>query len=240
MSPMRGGVIAAFARCALFSGCALIGLAVSGCGPSEESLAHRPGWQLHTRLVFLAADLRTERPAPPRTSYRLWFPYVTGDLYGPPGTGDFVNAAVHPDGTIDIDLGATERDLVQSLEPTEFSLSYLKIEPAGARIARFAPIVLQANGIDPIGIAEWVDLDSRETLLLVYADRAARITGHTVARGTPTAYDIRFPGAGYVWVAGRESDQGVTYVGVPRPAHLVLAVVPPVVLPAPPAMPRTG
>lgn len=206
---------------------AMIGLAtVSGCGPSADSLAHRAGWQIHARLVFLTADLRRERPAPPRSSYRLWFPYVTGDLYGAPGTGDFVNARVRPDGEIDIDLGATERDLVRSLEPTDFNLPYLKIEPANARIARFAPMALQANGIDPIGMAEWVDLDSRETLLLVYADRAARITGHTIARGTPVSYDIRLPGAGYVWIAGRASGQSMSYRAVPRPAHLALAVVP--------------
>jgi len=204
----------------------MIGLAaLSGCEPSG-SLAHRPGWQIHARLVFLTADLRTEQPAPPRASYRLWFPYVTGDLYGSPSTGDFVNATVQPDGVIDIDLGATEPDLVSSLEPTEFSLSYLKIEPASARIARFAPMALEANGIDPIGTAEWVDLDSRETLLLVYADRAAHITGHTLARGTPVSYDIRFPAAGYVWIAGRESGQGTTYLAVSRPMHLALAIVP--------------
>jgi hypothetical protein len=205
---------------------ALVIIAVSGCSPSEESLAHRPGWQIHARLVFLAADLRSERPAPPRASYRLWFPYVTGDLYGAPGTGDFINASVGADGVIDIDLGATERDLVHSLEPTEFSLSYLKIEPAAARIARLAPAALQANGIDPIGTTEWVDLDSRESLMLVYADRASRISGRRSARGTSVSYDVRFPGAGYVWIAGRESGQGVTYIAVPRPAHLALAITP--------------
>ena len=209
-----------------FCASALTAAALSGCGPSEQSLAHRPGWQIHARLTFLTADLSSERPAPPSASYRLWFPYVTGDLYGAPGTGDFVNAAVHADGEIDIDLGATERDLVRSLEPTEFSLSYLKIEPADARIARLAPAALQANGIDPIGTTEWVDLDARESLMLVYADRAARITGHTIARGTPVSYDIRFPGAGYVWIAGRESGQGVRYLAVPGPARLALAVVP--------------
>ena len=216
---------AMLARCAALA-CGALALALMGCGPSEESLAHRPGWQIHARLVFLAADLRSERAAPPRASYRLWFPYVTGDLYGAPGTGDFVHALVKPDGEIDIDLGATERDLVRSLEPTEFSLSYLKIEPADARIARLAPAALQANGIDPIGMSEWVDLDSRESLLLVYADRAARITGHTNARVTLVTYDIRFPSAGYVWIAGRRSAEGVSYVVVPWPAHLALAITP--------------
>lgn len=217
---------ASIGRAVLACGAVLAWAALGGCAPSERSLANRPGWQLHARLVFLSADLRSDRPAPPRASYRLWFPYVTGDLYGAPGTGDFVHALVHDDGRIEIDLGATERDLVRSLDPTEFSLPYLKIEPAEARIARLAPAALQANGIDPIGTTEWVDLDSRESLLLVYADRAALIVGHTLARGTPVSYDIRFSGAGYVWIAGRESARGIRYIAVPRPSHLALAIVP--------------
>jgi hypothetical protein len=224
----RAGSAADKALARVLALCAALVIAtLCGCSPSEDRLAHRPGWQVHARLVFLTEDLKSERPAPPRASYRLWFPFVTGDLYGAPGTGDFVNAAVRANGEIDIDLGATERDLVRSLEPTEFSLPYLKIEPADARIARLAPAVLQANGIDPIGMTEWVDLDSREGLMLVYADRAARIIGHTNARGTPVSYDVRFLRAGYVWIAGRESGQGgVTYVAVPPPAHLGLAVTP--------------
>jgi hypothetical protein len=227
LKPVRAASAADEARARFLALCAVLVIAtVSGCSPSEQSLAHRPGWQVHAQLVFLTADLRSERPAPPRASYRLWFPYVTGDLYGAPGTGDFVNATVDADGRIDIDLGATERDLVRSLEPTEFSLSFLKIEPANARIARLAPAALQANGIDPIGTTEWVDLDTREGLMLVYADRAAHISGHMNARGTPISYDVRFPGAGYVWIAGRESEQGTTYLAVPQPAHLALAITP--------------
>lgn len=209
--------------CMLIAAC----LALGGCGARDGGLAHRPGWQIHARLAFLSSDLAAYRPAPPEGSYRLWFPYVVGALYGAPGAGDFVQAAVHPDGTIDIDLGATERDLVRSLEPTDFSLPYLKIEPANARIARLAPSALQADGIERIGITDWVDLDSRERLMLVYADRPARIVGKTIARGRPVRYDIRFPAAGYVWVARRESaGQGVDYLAVPAPVHLALAVTP--------------
>jgi hypothetical protein len=227
LKPIRAAAAADEGLARLVALCAALLVAtLGGCSPSEDSLAHRPGWQVHAQLVFLTADLRSERPAPPRASYRLWFPFVTGDLYGAPGTGDFVNAAVSTDGEIEIDLGATERDLVRSLEPTEFSLSFLKIEPAEARIARLAPAALQANGIDPIGTTQWVDLDSRESLMLVYADRAARVIGQRIARGTPVSYDVRFPGAGYVWIAGRASRQGLTYLAVPAPAHLALAITP--------------
>lgn len=204
--------------------CAVL-LALGGCGHGARSA--RPDWVIHSRLVFLTADLRTERPPPPFKSFRLWFPFVIGRFYGAPGTGDFVGASVHPDGTLEVDLNRSLPDLLASLEPTHFSLSFLKIEPADARIARLAPATLQADGIDPIGTTDWVDMDSRERLMLVYVDRPARITGRTIARGTPISCDLRFLAAGYAWVRIQESpERGISYSVVPRPKHLVLAVTP--------------
>ncbi|HUN26853.1 MAG TPA: hypothetical protein VMU67_11120 [Steroidobacteraceae bacterium] len=200
-------------------------LALAACHRGGHSSEYHADWVIRSRVVFLSADLAHLRPEPPRGSFRLWFPYVIGDLYGAPGTGDFVAASVHPDLTFAIDLNRSRSDLERSLEPTAFDMSYLKIVPAQARIARLAPAALQANGIDRIGTAEWVDLDARVELMLVYADRPAWITGHTIARGTPVRYDVRFPAAGYVWVRIRSSpEEGISYSTVPRPAHLALAV----------------
>jgi hypothetical protein len=204
--------------------CASLAL-LAGCGHGAH--AGRPAWVIHSRLVFLTANLATALPPPPFKSFRLWFPFVIGDLYGAPGTGDFVGAAVHPDGTVDIDLNRSLPDLEASLEPTQFMLSFLKIVPASARIARLAPAALQADGIERIGTTEWVDLDARERLMLIYVDRPARIIGHTVARGTPIDYDLRFPAAGYAWVRMQTSaERGIEYRVVRRPTHLVLAVTP--------------
>jgi hypothetical protein len=201
-------------------------LALAGCG--HGALSARPDWVIRSRLVFLTADLSAVRPAPPFKSYRVWFPFVIGDFYGPPGTGDFVGASLHPDGTFEVDLNRSLRDLLISLEPTHFSLSFMRIAPADARIARLAPATLQANGIDRIGRTDWVDMDSRERLMLVYVDRPARITGHTVAHGTPIVCDLRFPAAGYAWIRVRTSEEhGISYSVVSRPKHLALAVTPP-------------
>lgn len=200
-------------------------VALAGCG--HEARSARPDWIIRSRLVFLTADLRTPRPEPPAGSYRLWFPFVLGDFYGAPGTGDFAQASVHRDGRFEVDLNRSLHDLRVSLEPTHFMLSFLKIAPADARMARLAPATLQADGIDPIGRTDWVDLDSRERLMLVYVDRPARITGYTVARGTPIKYDLRFAAAGYAWIRIQTSaEHGIFYSIVPRPTHLVLAVTP--------------
>jgi hypothetical protein len=202
-------------------------LASSGCHPGDHAAEHRADWVIHSRLVFTAADLRTPRPAAPLASFRLSIPYVIGDLYGAPSTADFVQAEVAPDYSFVMDLNRGHASLLRSLEPTEFSLSYLHIAPKEARIARLAPAVLQADGIDPIGTAQWVDPASAWPLLLVYVDRPARITGQTLARGVPVRYDVRVEAAGYVWIAMRsEPGGGLDYEAVAPPQEVRLAVTP--------------
>lgn len=173
----------------------------------------RTDWIIHSQLVFLSSDLATEQAPLPQSQFRLFFPYIAGDIYGSPTTGDFINPTLHPDYRFDIDLNKSHQGLLASLEPTALSVSYLHIEPQDARVARLAPMVLQADGIDPVGRTEWVDGDSRRTAMLLYFDRPAVVSGGKFA--------IRAPAAGYVWV-GLVGD---TYTVIPRPERLLLAVI---------------
>jgi hypothetical protein len=189
----------------------LVLAALSACHPSAPPPPHAD-WIIHSRLVFLSADSKTERAPLDRGRFRLFFPYIAGDIYGSATTGDFINPTLEPDYHFTIDLNRSHQALLASLEPTDFSVSYLHIEPADARVARLAPMVLQADGIDPVGRTEWVDGDTGRTVMLLYFDRPARIAGGKFA--------IRAPAAGYIWV-GRDGD---VYTAVPTPARLLLAV----------------
>jgi len=173
----------------------------------------RTDWIIHSQLVFLSSDLTTEQAPLPQSQFRLFFPYIAGDIYGSPTTGDFINPSLHPDYRFDIDLNKSHQGLLASLEPTDFSVSYLRIEPQDARVARLAPMVLQADGIDPVGRTEWVDGETRRTVMLLYFDRPAVISGGKFA--------IRAPASGYVWV-GLVGD---TYTVIPPPGRLLLAVI---------------
>jgi hypothetical protein len=87
-------------------------------------------------------------------------------------------------------------------------------------------MVLQADGIEPVGLTNWVDGDSKRTLLLLYFDRPATISGRVSAGGKPIRYSIHAAAAGYVWVAqGAGADENV-YSVTPTPARLLLAVAP--------------
>jgi hypothetical protein len=204
---------------------------LSGCRQSQPAHAD---WIIRSRLVFLSADLAAERPPLAVAQLRLFFPYIAGDIYGSPTTGDFINPRLGADYRFEIDLNGSHKALLASLEPTQLSVSYLHIEPAAARVARLAPMVLQADGIEPVGRTDWVDGDSRRPLLLLYLDRPATISGSkvTAAPGSPSGrrlrYSIKVATAGYVWVARQAGANEDVYTVIPTPARVLLAVTPPV------------
>jgi len=199
-------------------------LTLAGCGKAGPD---RPEWVIHSQLVFLSEDFSSPREPLPAGQFRLLFPYIAGDIYGPPTTGDFFNSSLDADYRFEINLNRAHEALLASLEPTEFSLSYLHIEPAQARVARLAPTILQADGIEQVGRTDWFDPDSRRALLLLYLDRPATISGRAVVRGQPFRYAIQVAAPGYVWV-GRQSNAGENvYAVTPKPARLLLAVRPP-------------
>jgi hypothetical protein len=215
---------------------------LAGCG-NTESGSHR-GWVLHSQIKFFASDLQTASAPLPRNTYRLFFPYIAGDLYGPATTGDFIHPVINADYTFEIDFNRIHQDLMRSLQPTEFSLDYLKIDPPDTRIARLAPLALQTDGIEQVAAADWIDAVSHERLMLVYVDRPSRITGALVRDQYTIRYNVRATAPGYVWIARRQTDEGEQmYTEVDKPETVVLALTPPQLPGAPPkaASPvRTG
>ncbi len=199
-------------------------LALAGCARSQPE---RPEWIIRSKLVFMTDDLGRERTPLQPWQFRLVFSYIAGDLYGPPTTGDFIHPTLAADYGFEIDLNRTQGALLASLEPTDFRLSYLHMDPPQARVARLAPLMLQADGIEQMGQLEWFDPESRRELLLLYLDRPAQITGRTMAHGQPLRYAIRTNAAGYVWVARQSNGVEDVYTVIPRPAQLLLAVKPP-------------
>jgi hypothetical protein len=174
----------------------------------------RADWIIHSQLAFLADDQTTPLASPSQSKFRLFFPYIAGDIYGPPTTGDWLNPTLRPDYHFDLDLNRNHQALLKSLQPTEFSVSNMHIEPADARVARLAPTVLQADGIEPVGRTQWLDGDTRRPVMLLYFDRPA-----TIVAGQK--YSIHSRTAGYVWVG----QVGDTYTVIPPPRHLLLAVI---------------
>jgi hypothetical protein len=203
-------------------------MAALSCACGGPRAEHRSEWVLHSRVVFYSRDLNIERASLPATDFRLFFPYIVGDLYGSPDTGDFLHVEYGEQQHFAIDLNLTHEELLKSLEKTEFGLSYLTIEPAEARIARLAPLALQADGIEQIGTAEWIEPQSKQRLMLVYVDRPCRIAGTTRSGERLIRYEVRAPTAGYIWIGYHDLGDGSrVYAVVPAPNEIVLGVTPP-------------
>ncbi|HTV78463.1 MAG TPA: hypothetical protein VMF03_09400 [Steroidobacteraceae bacterium] len=186
---------------------------VAGCSRAS----HHPGWVIHSSIEFVGS--------PPAGGYRLIFPYIVGDFYGSPNTGAFVKPVTRTSSGFTLDLNRTHEALESELEPTDFELRFMKITPRDARLARLTPIALQRDGIDPVGAVDWLDAQSRRSLMLVYVDRPALITGSVTRGGETFRYDIRIGSPGYVWIGGiRAGAHDTTYTVVPPPQHLMLQI----------------
>ena len=199
-------------------------LCLSACSANDKPAAPaREDWMLQSHVVFLAADGKTLRKAPAER-LRLWVPYVVGDLYGAPNAGELAPVTFKPDLSFVLDLNKSHENLAKVLIPTEFSQKWMIIEPAAARIARLSPFVLPADGIVPVGVAEWLDADTGTKLMLVYLDRPARLRGEIVHEGRNLQFDITATEAGYLWI--RQPEGSGVFRKATWPGRVVLAVMP--------------
>lgn len=203
----------------------LTSLAVlAGCAKQEAPpVAARADWVLESRVVFVEADGKTPRLAP-REDLRLWMPFVVGDIYGDPNEGELADATLKPDLSFSLDLNKSREKLGKVLIPTNFSQKWMTIEPKEARVARISPFVLPVNGIAPVGLCEWLDVDTGNKLMLVYFDRPARIRGEIVYEGRNLRFDIESTEAGYVWI--RQPEKSGDFRMAPWPGRVLLAVMP--------------
>jgi hypothetical protein len=197
---------------------------LAACGSREQPTPPpRADWVLESRVAFFEKDGKTPRPAPPE-NLRLWVPYVVGDLYGAPNAGELAPVKLKPDMSFSLDLNRSHEKLALALVPTEFSQKWMSIEPKEARVARLSPFVLPVEGIVPVGLCEWLDIDTGDKLMLVYLDRPARIRGEIVYEGRNLRFDIESKEAGYVWI--RQPEVSGEYRMAPWPGRVLLAVMP--------------
>jgi hypothetical protein len=207
-------------RCAVL----LLSVVLGSCGsPGEEAPAERAQLIIHSHVTFVEADGKTLREAP-KEPLRLWMPFVVGDFYGAPNAGELVPVELRADMSFSVNLNATLPVIGKTLVPTAFSQKWMAIEPAEARVARLSPFVLPTEGIVPVGMTEWLDAQTGAKLMLIYVDRPARVRGDIVYEGRRLQFDIEAAEAGYLWI--QQPEGSGTFRAAPRPAKVVLAVMP--------------
>jgi len=203
---------------------ALLTTALTACGsPKEAAAPQNTEWVVQSHVAFLEADAKTVRSLP-NEPLRLWMPFVVGDIYGSPNAGELVPVTLKPDMSFSVNLNDAIAGLEKSLVPTEFSQHWMAIEPSNARIARLSPFVMPEDGIAPVGMTEWLDEATGTKLMLIYVDRPSHVRGEIVYEGRNLRFDIEAKQAGFLWI--RQPEGSGTYQAAPRPAKVVLAVMP--------------
>jgi|GEM_PF-4506212 len=124
---------------------------------------------------------------------------IPGAIYGRSSQGAvlLVPAPIGRSFTIRID------ELERSIEPQARPLAEdaaakgWKVEPSDARIARVGQMYFDMQRRETTGGAAFFDANSREPLMLVYADRPCRVTG---GDSKETVLDLQIPTRGLHWV----------------------------------------
>jgi hypothetical protein len=193
-----------------------------GC-QREPPKPHRADWVIDTQLVFFNKNQQAIAAPWDAAQVRLWFPGISGDFYGTPNIGALFNATLSAEFNFQIDLNTSVYALTRSLVDTQFTLPWLSITPATARIARVLPFVLPADGINSLGETGWFDPQTRQRLWLLYFDQPTHILGQLTNDKVTFRYNIRAPAAGYFWVVEHQKGQQREW-RVVKPRQVVLAV----------------
>lgn len=197
---------------------------------ASEPFTERPEWVFSARMAFFEKGRLTARPRMSQSDFKLWFPWIGGDLYGAPTTTDFIEPVVDADYSFTIDLNKSQPHLIRSLDTARFTDMNLTVEPADVRIARVATFTMKPDLSDRAGSTSWQDGDApADSYILAYFDRACRIGG-TIKFGDANVerkYDLVVPAAGYYWLLTRDIDETHQEMTIgSKPADLVLAVEP--------------
>lgn len=194
----------------------------------SEPFTENPDWVFTSRVQFVQEDMTTPRPQMSQGQFKLWFPWIGGNLFGEPTTNDFIQPDLDPDYQFTIDLNKSRQHLIRSLDVANLASLDLTVEPADLRIARVATFTLKPDLSERVGYSAWKDGDNAaDGYVLAYFDRAGRITGTQKFEDAERRFDVAVPAAGYYWLRNRKlSEDRVEMTVAARPQNLVLAVAP--------------
>ncbi len=194
----------------------------------SEPFTENPDWVFTSRVQFVQEVMTTPRPQMSQGQFKLWFPWIGGNLFGEPTTNDLIQPDLNPDYQFTIDLNKSRQHLIRSLDVANLASLDLTVEPADLRIARVATFTLKPDLSERVGYSAWKDGDNAaDGYVLAYFDRAGRITGTQKFDDAERRFDVAVPAAGYYWLRNRKlSEDRVEMTVAARPQNLVLAVAP--------------
>lgn len=178
----------------------LMVLSLSGCAMTGRLPDTSRGLtELNAGVEYIDDDNQTLDARFQPGQLALMFPYVTGQIFGNPGSDMLFTELLTPQGGLHLDLAralpglARGASTLQASENTEG----LSIRPAGTRLARIGTFPFDARTREPLGEGGFLDARTREHLILVYFDRPCVVSGTLHADGAAFRHDITVPAPGF-------------------------------------------
>lgn len=157
---------------------------------------------IKTSVHFLASD-RTYLPKKYFTkSVLVYMPYIPGAIFGNPGFKPIYAEILPKNLSISLDL----TKLIPALNADARPLSRLWLQqgisvyPEKTKLARIGTFAFDMITKKSIGGVGFLDPVSKESLILVYVDRACKITGRFTVAGATYEHNIDFPGSGFHFI----------------------------------------
>ncbi|GKS59275.1 hypothetical protein YTPLAS18_28020 [Nitrospira sp.] len=182
--------------------CWLIGTSLAVAGQGARAGAPDAGRDV-TMTVRLLDGARNPLPDATFTEdITLLFPFLAGTLLGESEEGTAIRKTVRIGDRLRFNMDTLERRLQSAALPWEDSALYrpLAISAREAHVVRLGTLSLRAGNERFFDQTVLVDLDTKETLFLVYIDRACSLLGSGTTGTTTVEHELEFPRAGFHWV----------------------------------------
>ena len=131
----------------------------------------------------------------------LMFPYVSGAIFGTTSDTPIYIVQVDKQLNFSLDLTGKESEIDKVAAPlTEEWIGVgLSAEPTDTRITRIGTFPYSST-IESIDVGGFIDPESRNTMILVYVDRACEIKGEVDIGREHYSHQLMFPGKGFHWI----------------------------------------
>lgn len=132
----------------------------------------------------------------------LVFPYVAGGIFGDAGSAVMFAEKIDESMRFALELDDKIAEIESKSTPLtdEWKNRGLKVTPENTLLARVGTFPYSIKTRQLIGAGGFIDPLSRNTLVLIYVDRACVISGKVTLDNERFSHDIILPGKGFHWV----------------------------------------
>jgi len=132
----------------------------------------------------------------------LMFPSISGAIFGTQSETPVYITKVDERLNFSVDLMAQIKEVKNASIPLteEWTAHGLAIEPVQARIARIGTFPYSYETGLPLGSGGFINLKTRNTMILVYVDRSCAIKGEVNLDGEHYFHDLEFANEGFHWI----------------------------------------